>query len=284
MTPKRDSELSAFSGAYSLDALAEPEKTEFEALVNESDALRSEVTELTDTAVELGLSVTPETPSAEFRANLLALIAQTPQFAPDETVEHEVAPSRVPVAVPVTASATTSAVEAGDVDAKPAGPAEARAQRRWLQRPIGTLVSAAAAVALIVGVGFGANTVLQAQGDMATAAQINEIQAADDYQRQVVDLDGGGSATLVWSGALERSALIVDGMKGLPAGSTYELWYIDGAGDATPAGTFDVGDDGKHSVVLAGQMSAGDSVGVTVEPAGGSDSPSGDTVVYVPTA
>jgi anti-sigma-K factor RskA len=77
--------------------------------------------------------------------------------------------------------------------------------------------------------------------------------------------------------------LIVDGLKGLPAGSTYELWYIDSNG-ATPAGTFDVGDDGKHSIVLAGSMDAGDTIGVTVEPSGGSKSPSTDPIIVVPTA
>jgi hypothetical protein len=141
----------------------------------------------------------------------------------------------------------------------------------------------AAAVALIVGLGFTVRAGVQAQHDMATAAQINEIQAAADYQRETVEIPGGGSATLVWSGALQRSALLVDGMAALPAGSTYELWYIDGDG-ATPAGTFNVGDDGKHSVVLAGAMDAGDTVGVTIEPAGGSDSPTTEPMIVVQTA
>ncbi|HEV7742233.1 MAG TPA: anti-sigma factor, partial [Pseudolysinimonas sp.] len=105
----------------------------------------------------------------------------------------------------------------------------------------------------------------------------------DDYQRETVDVTGGGSATLVWSVALQRSALLVDGLTGLPAGSTYELWYIDTNG-ATPAGTFDVGDDGKHSIVLAGSMDAGDTIGVTVEPSGGSKTPSTDPIIVVPTA
>lgn len=271
MTPKRDSELSASSGAYALGALGEPEKSEFEALMAVSESLRAEVTELADTAVELGLSVAPETPSAEFRANLMALIAQTPQLAPEHDEAHEVVPTLVPVV-------TAAAPAAGG------GAAEARAAARWFQRPVRTLIAAAAAVLLIVGVGFGANTVLQAQGNMTTASQVNEIQAADDYQRASAEVTGGGSATLVWSVQLRRSALMVDGIAGLPAGSTYELWYVDGEGDATPAGTFDVGDDGSHTVVLAGQMDAGDRVGVTVEPAGGSESPTTTPVVLVATA
>ncbi len=275
MTPKRDSDLSASSGAYALGALGEPEKSEFEALMAVSESLRAEVTELTDTAVELGLSVAPETPSAEFRANLMDLIARTPQLAPEQDEGHEVVPTTVPVVTPVTAEAAPAAG---------GGAAESRAAVRWFQRPVGTLIAAAAAVLLIVGVGFGANTVLQAEGSMTTASQVNEIQAAEDYQRASAEVTGGGTATLVWSVDLQRAALMVDGIKGLPAGSTYELWYIDDAGDATPAGTFDVGDDGSHTVVLAGEMNAGDRVGVTVEPAGGSESPTTTPVVLVTTA
>lgn len=280
MTPKRDSELSASSGAYALGALGEPDKSEFEALMAVSESLRAEVTELTDTAVELGLSVAPETPSPEFRANLMALIAQTPQLAPaaQPTPEHDEAHEVVPSLVPVVAPVTAEAPAAGG------GAAEARATARWFQRPVGALIAAAAAVLLIVGIGFGANTVLQAQGGMSTAAQINEIQAADDYQRASADVAGGGTATLVWSVELRRSALMVDSISGLPAGSTYELWYIDGDNHATPAGTFDVGDDGSHTVILAGQMDAGDRVGVTVEPTGGSKAPTTTPVVLVTTA
>lgn len=251
MTPRDETQAS--TGAYALNALSETERAEVDRELAGSEHLRSEVTELTDTAVELGLSVAPVDPPASLRASILDAIETTPQLAPLESDEtHE--------------RATTP------------GPAELKAQSRWR----GSLVrvgAVAASIALIVGLGFTVRAGIQAQTDMTTASQINEIQAADDYQRQTVDAVGGGSATLVWSAALQRSALLVDGLKGLPAGSTYELWYIDGDG-ATPAGTF----DGSHSVVLAGQMDAGDTVGVTVEPAGGSDSPTTDPIIVVQTA
>ena len=119
---------------------------------------------------------------------------------------------------------------------------------------------------------------------MATASQVNEIQAAPTTT-SASRSRSPEAAPRPWSGRSrsQRSALIVDGLKGLPAGSTYELWYIDADG-ATPAGTFDVGDDGKRTVVLAGDMGAGDTIGVTVEPAGGSDIPSTDPVIVVETA
>jgi anti-sigma-K factor RskA len=246
-------EIQTSTGAYALNALGDDERAQLETVMAGSEQLRAEVTELMDTAVELGLSVAPVEPRASLRASVLAAVASTPQLAPLPAVE------------PVETRA------------------EGTARSRW-RTPLTRLGAVAAAVALIVGLGFTIRAGLQAQSDMATATQINEIQAADDYRRAVVEVDGGGTATVVWSLALERSALIVDGLKGLPAGSTYELWYIDGSGAATPAGSFDVGDDGSRSVVLAGDMDAGDTIGVTVEPAGGSDIPSTDPIIVVRTA
>ena len=250
-------ELMTAAGAYALGALTGPEKAEFEALLAESEQLRSEVTELMDTAVALGLSVAPVDPPPALRASILAAVAQTPQLARESGSSSE----------------RSERVET---------PADFKARSRW-GTPLARLGAVAAAVALIVGLGFTVRFGIQAQSDLTTASQVNEIQAADDYQRETVEVAGGGTATLVWSVALQRSALIVDGLRGLPSGSTYELWYID-AGGATPAGTFDVGDDGKRTVVLAGEMGFGDTIGVTVEPAGGSDVPTTDPVIVVETA
>ena len=260
MTPRNPKELSGWSGAYALGALTEPEKTEFEALLAESEETRTEVTELTDTANELGLAIAPEQPSAGLRNRLLAQVAVTPQLAPLETV--------APVESPTTPTASTRA--------------ETKAQARWFSRPATALVAVAAAVALLFGGGVLANTLIQGQQTSSTAALIDQITAATDYQRKTTDVVGGGTATVVWSVSLQRSALIVNGIPVLPSGKTYELWYIDAKG-ATAAGTFDVSDGGMRSVVLAGAMTFGDTIGVTVEPAGGSSTPTSDPVAVVQT-
>ncbi len=250
-------EVQTSAGAYALNALSPAERDEFEVEMAGSEQLRGEVTELMDTAVELGLSVAPVDPPASLRANLLAAIESTPQL-----------PSVVE---------PTSVVEPVETRA------ELKARARW-SSPLARLGAVAAAVALIAGLGFTVRAGVQAQSDMATASQINEIQAADDYQRSVVNLDGGGTATVVWASSLERSALIVDGLTGLPAGSTYELWYMDAAGAATPAGTFSVNDKGSRSIVLTGVMHLGDTIGLTVEPSGGSDEPTSAPIIAVVTA
>ena len=88
-------------------------------------------------------------------------------------------------------------------------------------------------------------------------------------------------ATLVWSGALGRSALIATDLPELPSGKTYELWYIRD-GQATAAGTMNAtgGSDATWRV-LTGRMAAGDTVGVTVEPRGGSKQPTTPPIVAI---
>jgi len=274
MNPKPSKDLALNSGAYVLHALSDVENAQFEKLLAESEETRAEVTELADTAVELGLSVAPVDPPASLRVSILDAIASTPQLAPlsvNETVaaqadEHELAP-----VAPVVGTAPVVNL------------AEERARRRWYTRPVTTLVAAAAAVALVFGGGVAINTVIQGQQLTASASQINQIQAAADYQRRTVDVSSGGSATVIWSVSQRRSALLGTGMTKLPSSLTYELWYI-GTDGATPAGTFDVDGSTTQSVVLAGKMSAGDSIGVTIEPAGGSKKPTTDPIAVVTTA
>ena len=252
MTPKPSQDLGPDSGAYVLHALDDAENARFESVLAGSEEARAEVTELADTAVELGLSVAPVDPPAGLRARILDQAAVTPQLAP--------LGQEVPV-VP--------------------GRAEVRARRRWYARPVTALVAAAALVALIFGGSIAVNAVIQGQQASATAAQVTRIQAAADSQRSTVAVSTGGTATLIWSASLKRSALVVHGIDVLPGGKTYELWYI-GKNGATAAGTFDAS-GAVQSIALTGDLKPGDSVGVTIEPSGGSDQPTSTPIAVVAT-
>lgn len=248
------------SGAYALDALNANEREQLEAHLAGSEETRAEVTGLSDTAVMLGLAVTPVVPPPALKANIMAQLATTPQLAAEPPVaESPVAESPV------------------------VGKAEARARARWFTRPAVALAAAAASVALIVGGGVVSTTITSNNFAAAQAEQLAAITAADDSQRQVITLDGGGTATLVWSTELASSAVIVDGLKPLPASAVYQLWYIDAAG-ARSAGTFTVSAAGSTARVLEGDLKAGDTIGVTVEPRGGSTAPTTDPVVVFESA
>jgi len=271
-----DSDPRLLTGAYSLDALSPEEAAAFEREVATSESLRDETDELLLTSTVLGLAVAPVAPSDRLKAELMAKLPLTPQLPREAPLQATDAGTPVPTeqSDPEQAPDATAA----SIAAPPttAGAAEHRAQSRWFARPIGILTAVAAAAALFVGGGFVGSAVINANTTTTTidasASQLAAITAADDVQRKVVDVADGGKATLVWSNDLGRSAVLVDGLAGLPDGKVYEAWYINGDG-AIPAGTFTASADGTTWHVLAGAMKSGDAIGVTVEPAGGSTAP-----------
>lgn len=263
-----DDKNSAGSGSYVLDAMDAQERAVFETQLAESEELRNEVTELTDTAVLLGLAADPVTPSPALKQNIMARLSQTPQL------DREDAPVRALRAVP-------SIVD--EPVAQPVRESNAKAQQRWYRRPAVAITAAAAAVLLIVGGVAGANVAIQGAQTSQQADALASINTAADVQRAEASVSTGGKVTLVWSLTQRKSAVIATGLKVLPSDKTYELWYISAAGKPTSAGLFE--SNGKNTLqVLSGQMSRGDTVGVTVEPAGGSKAPTTKPVVAIASA
>jgi anti-sigma-K factor RskA len=261
-------DLHLLAGAYALGALSDAERAEFDEYLETSEEARAELASLTDTAVVLGLASTPVLPPASVKDSLMARIAVTPQLAPLDV------PEDVPDVVSLESARAIRA--AGE------STAESRARARWFRRPATYLTAVAAAAAIVLG-GTAYSAITSNVQQSAVSSDFTTISAAPDAQRASETVDGGGKATLVWSNSLGRSAVVLDGMPALAAGKTYELWYISGS-IATPAGTFDPSGSSKEVQILKGKMSAGDTVGITVEPAGGSKKPTTKPVVAIATA
>lgn len=267
------------TGAYVLNALEHDERIEFETQLGESEAIRNEVTELTDTAALLGLAVEPVQPSATLKANIMSMIASTPQLP------REVAPVRTLQSVPPLAP-EGAAAPAGTNEVRDAPTAATRkAQARWFSRPVAALTAVAAAIAIIVSGGLIANSLSASNFQQQQASQLAAITSSADMQQATpTPVSSGGTATLVWSETLGKSAMILNGVKSLPNNKTYELWYIDEAGAATSAGLLDSSStDNSDKIwrVLDGTMKPGLTVGVTVEPNGGSDAPTTTPIVAI---
>jgi len=264
-------EASDLTGAYALNALTDDERAAVEARAALSEATRNELTELQDTAVVLGLATAPVQPSAGLKASLMAQIASMPQLAPLPTTQRAAEPLSTEHEIAAPAAPATTLPS----------PAEFKAQARWFSRPVLALTAAAAAVVILIGGGVFVSGVLAPQPVApVTASGIEAIRAADDAQQAKADVAGGGTATLVWSGELATAALIADDLPELPADKVYELWYINDSG-ARPAGIFTVDASGTVEQVLEGDMQSGDMVGVTVEPAGGSEVPTTTPIVGI---
>jgi hypothetical protein len=88
--------------------------------------------------------------------------------------------------------------------------------------------------------------------------------------------------TLVYDPELKIAVLYAWGLEALPASETYQAWLIDDSGGRTSAGVFRASDGARFTVFIVSSSSpVGEfrGLGVTVEPSGGSPSPTGPRVL-----
>ena len=175
-----------------------------------------------------------EQPPAALRNSVLSAIASTPQ--------ERIAPAASP-AIAVSLD-------------------EERERRRF--RP--AILAAAAAVALFVAGGL----VLVAQSDDPSDPIAAVVEAPDASSRRLA----GDIETLTAVYSPSEGALVIQGesVPVLDDTETYQLWLVGDDG-ATSVGIFRPDEDGIVAERFAGADPTGFVIGVTEEPAGGSESP-----------
>lgn len=255
---------------YALDAVTDEERRAIEQYI--SAAPESERTLFFDRVRQAR-----ETLARTFRveeeppADLFdRIVAQLP--AQDNRPEaDDPAPAAGPAAAPAGPSATGQPV-AGDELAK------ARQRREERRRPSGTrrwLAGVAAAAAIALG-GVGVGSYLADLND-----PINQVVRAGDLREASVDVAGGGTATLLISSSEDAAVVKMNGVPAPPAGKVYQMWLIPKDGSAPVSqGLMDEEALSKPAVVEG--ISSAAALGITVEPAGGSRSPTLPTVAAAP--
>ncbi|MDQ4046258.1 MAG: anti-sigma factor [Actinomycetota bacterium] len=156
--------------------------------------------------------------------------------------------------------------------------AAARERREARRRAPGLrnwLIGVAAAAVIALG-GVGVGTYVASQNDPLT-----QVLQAQDVRQATVNVSGGGTATVSISPS--KDALVVR-MKDVPApppGKVYQMWLIPKDG-STPVsqGLMDEQALSKPAVVKG--IGSAASLGITVEPAGGSEVPTLPTVADAP--
>jgi anti-sigma-K factor RskA len=226
-------ELHTLTGVYALDALDGAERDRFTRHLDRCPACDHEVRGMRDTAARLGMAVAA-VPPAYLRERVLAAAARTRQLPP----ETEPAPARGAFRFP---------------------------------RPAALLAAAAAAVAIVLGV---TQVVTQRELGHARAQTqaVESVLSAPDAQLVMRRTSAGGLATVVVSPSRHALVLTTSGLPVLPAAKVYEVWYMK-PGDDRPAGLLSASAAGRTAPLLADRLAAGDQIGVTVEPAGGTSRP-----------
>jgi Anti-sigma-K factor rskA len=139
---------------------------------------------------------------------------------------------------------------------------------RWL-----AVAVAAAAVVAAVTLGI-VQSVTQHQLNRAQA-QIHSaaaVLAAPDARLTVRATTAGGTATVVSSRSRHAMIITTAGLPALGGGRVYEVWFM-APGRIREAGLLPQPTAGRTSPLLATGLAAGDRIGVTVEPAGGTRQP-----------
>ncbi|MEU0131290.1 MULTISPECIES: anti-sigma factor [unclassified Streptomyces] len=234
-------ELHTLTGAYALHALPDDERVAFERHLGACEACSQEVRELTATAARLGLAVST-VPSPALRSRVLREITTVRQEAPSHARGSR------------SASATGRA-------------------GRWSTYALAACVAAAAAFG---GVAVWQNNVAQDARQEADLAQrhneqVAQVLTAPDATTSASDLADGARGTVVVSESVNRAVFLASDMAQPPGGKVYQLWFNDGgamrsAGLMNPSTT-------DETVLLDGPVDHASGMGITVEPAGGSEQP-----------
>ncbi len=127
------------------------------------------------------------------------------------------------------------------------------------------LAAAAAVVMLLVGGVLVAN-----RGD--NAPNFEAVAAADDAQQRTLDGELAGTLDVVYSPSQDAFVLVGSGIPTLIDAETYQLWFVDDSG-AQSVGLFRPDGDGRVEQLFDGLDPSDFVVGVTIEPAAGSESP-----------
>jgi anti-sigma-K factor RskA len=239
-------DLHVLTGAYALDALDENEQSRYERHLLHCQACLSEVRGLREVATSLAFAASAE-PPAELRERVLLLASRTRQLPPD---------------------LTSHARRGGWLSRlfRPAGP-----WLIWMPRLAAVTAVIAVVAAVVLGIKLS-STDQQLNSQRAQSAAIAAVLAAPDASTATGPVSTGGTATVVTSLVRHEVVVSTSGLAALPSGKVYELWLISPAA-AHRAGLLPAAVSGRTAPVLASGFAAGDVLGLTVEPAGGTSKP-----------
>ncbi len=232
-------DLHHLAAAYTLDSLDRDEQSAFEAHHPDCYSCSAEVAEFLATAAVLAAGDSVPAPP-ELRSLVLARVSVTRQASP--LVADGAAGSN-------------------------------RRFGRW----IGPML-VAAALLLFGGTVYAVTTrdhgrEVPAQ---AMAADVDDVLASPD--NIVSTLHGGeGQVRVVWSEATNQAAVLGQGLPDPGPGLVYQLWFTLGEQALSPAGVFTTTDGHVEVAFAVGDLN-GEGWGITIEPEGGSDEPTGEVL------
>jgi len=230
---------------YAVDALEPAERAEFEQHLTECPACQAETAGYQDAVTQLAAEVAQDPPPA-LRASVLAAIHGTRQEPPSSREEE---PGR-------TGSGTVVSLT----------------DRRQRRRRLLSVAAAAVLVPVIALTGWNLGVQSEQRAQEQSAAQEqsreNRLLSAADVSVRPIDVSGQPAA-LVLSEEQDAALFIAGSLPAPGEGREYQLWLLE---DGTPIPDVHFS-GGEVRVWLEGDLDRAGAVALTVEPAGGSTTP-----------
>ncbi len=151
---------------------------------------------------------------------------------------------------------------------------------RRFRRSVGWIAAAAVGVVALVLVGDVRDQQQTITAMNQHTAEVMQLITADDAKVLPLALPEGDSTVVVSMGREEAMVMAQD--LGAPdEGMVYQTWAYDAQGNPTPAGTFMPDDSGHVAAPIATELGDCSMLSVTVEPKGGSTSPTSEPLAMV---
>lgn len=240
-------DLHILTGGYALNAVDGAERDRFEHHLRRCRPCGNEVRGLAETATTLAMAVAMP-PPARLKQRVLNAVAVTRQVPP--VVDHRGRHGRLRHGRLQHGAARSSS---------------------WIPRLATAVAAVSLAAALTLGI-LQISTQHNLDSARAQNQAIAAVIAAPDARIVTQATTAGGTGSVVVSRAEAKIVFTSAGLPALPASEVYELWLI-GPPRVRPAGLLPGPSAGKTAPVLASGLAAGDKVGLTVEPAGGTSMP-----------
>jgi anti-sigma-K factor RskA len=238
-------DIHSLAGAYALDALDDIERSLFDDHVLACAACATEVAELRETAAKLAAEAS-QVPPPSLKRSVMAQIANTRQVLPPPLP----APRRPPVS-------------------------------RWIHRTRVLVAAGVAAVVAASGVYVVQELRLRQERIVAQAeaARINDVLSAPDAVMRSSSIQGGGRITIVTSAGRDEGVVVVADAKSYGDDKAYELWLIEGS-TPKPVGLLEPAQVNARRLITG--VRTANSLGLSIEPPGGSPLPSQPILAMIP--
>ncbi|MCR3754571.1 anti-sigma factor [Lentzea californiensis] len=148
-------------------------------------------------------------------------------------------------------------------------------RRQGFQRAAALISAACVAAAAVAGVHGALTSSAIVPPAASPHTHVGDLLAAPDLRLVTA---GGSAGTVAVSRSRDEMLFLADDLRALPRDRVYQLWLVDDRGPRSAGTVRPAGD--VTSLLVSGMQGAGEAV-LTVEPAGGSPSPTGAPVLTI---